>query len=155
MRFLICSELECAPIDAIQHVRTPRLLEYVAAPWIRFEAVDPPVLPDEWEPGGRYLVRMKLFGVVPLGTQVIGIRAVEQRGERLLVHDLGTSALVRVWDHRIEISPAGDGRTRYCDRVRIDAGWRTPFVAWFAKRFFAHRQRRWRRLVRTKFDYGA
>lgn len=154
MRFLICTELECPPAEAIRHVRTPRLLAYVAAPWIHFEAMEPPALPDEWKPG-RYRVRMKLFGVVPAGTQWIGIRAVEQRGERLLIHDMGTSALVRVWEHRIEISPAGDGRTRYCDRVRIDAGWRTPFVAWFARRFFAHRQRRWRRLVRTQFDYGA
>jgi len=154
MRFVIRSELDCPPADAIRHVRTPRLMAYVAEPWIRFEPVDPPGLPDEWKPG-RYLVRMKLFGVVPLGTQEIGIRAVEQRGERLLIHDLGTSALVRVWDHRIEISPAGDGRTRYRDRVRIEAGWRTPFVTWFAKRFFAHRQRRWRRLVRAGFDYGA
>lgn len=154
MRFLRCTDLDCPPADAIQHARSSRLLEYVAAPWIRFEAVAPSQLPDEWEPG-RYQVRMKLLGVVPLGTQWIGIRAVEQRGERLLVHDQGSSALVRVWDHRIEISPAAGGRTRYCDRLTIEAGWRTPFVAVFARLFFAHRQRRWRRLVRTKFDFGA
>jgi len=153
MRFLRAVDLDCPPAEAIQHVRSPRLLEYVAAPWIRFEPVDPPKLPDEWEPG-RYLVQMRLFGAIPLGTQWIGIRAVEQRGERLLVHDQGTSTLVRVWDHRIEITPAADGGTRYCDRVTIEAGWRTPFVGWFARRFFAHRQRRWRRLVRSKFDYG-
>jgi hypothetical protein len=154
MRFLLCTELECPPADAIQHVRSPRLLVYVAAPLLRFEPVDPPALPDEWEPG-RYRVRLSLFGAVPLGTQWIGIRAVEQRGERLLVHDQGTSALIPVWDHRIEISPNGDGGTRYCDRLRIEAGWRTPFVGAFAKLLFAHRQRRWRRLVRTKFDYDA
>ena len=154
MRFVRSTDLDCPPAEAIQHVRTPRLFEYVAAPWIRIEPVDPPQLPDEWEPG-RYLVRMRLFGLLPLGTQWIGIRAVEQRGDRLLVHDQGNGALARVWDHRIEISPTADGGTRYCDRVTVEAGWRTPFVGWFAKRFFAHRQRRWQRLVRTKFDYGA
>lgn len=154
MRFLRCTVLDCPPADAIAHVRSPRLLAYVAAPWLRFEPVDPPALPDEWEPG-RYLVRLKLLGLLPLGTQVIGIRALEQRGERLLVHDQGSSAWVRVWDHRIEISPAADGGTRYCDRVTIEAGWRTPFVGWFARLFFGHRQRRWRRLVRSKFDYGS
>jgi hypothetical protein len=154
MRFLRCTALDCSPADAIAHVRSPRLLAYVAAPWLRFEPVDPPLLPDEWEPG-RYRVRMKLLGFLPLGTQVIGIRAVEQRGDRLLLHDEGTSALVRVWDHRIEISPTSDGSTRYCDRLRIEAGWRTPLIGWFARLLFAHRQRRWRRLVRSKFDYDA
>lgn len=154
MRFVRCSDLACPPSDAIAHVRSPRLMEYIAAPWLRFEPVDPPALPEEWEPG-RYLVRLRLLGTMSLGTQWIGIRAVEQRGERLLVHDQGTSAWIPVWDHRIEISPADDGGTHYCDRLRIEAGWRTPFVAAFARLLFAHRQRRWRRLVRTKFDYGA
>jgi hypothetical protein len=154
MRFVRCTELDCLPADAISHVRSPRLLEYVAAPWLRFEPVDPPKLPDEWEPG-RYRVRMRLFGAIPLGTQWIGIRAVEQRGNRLLVHDQGSSPRVRVWDHRIEITPSAGGGTRYCDRVRIEAGWRTPFVGLFARLLFAHRHRRWRRLVRSKFDYGS
>jgi hypothetical protein len=39
--------------------------------------------------------------------------------------------------------------------VRIEAGWRTPVVGLFARLFFAHRHRRWRRLVRSKFDYGS
>jgi hypothetical protein len=154
MRLVRSTDLDCPPAEAIQHARTPRLLEYVAAPWVRFEPVDPPQLPDEWAPGGRYRVRMRLLGVLPLGVQTIAIRAVEQRGERLLIHDQGSGDLVRVWDHRIELSPAGDG-TRYCDRVTVEAGWRTPFVGVFARLLFAHRQRRWQRLVRTKFDYGA
>ncbi len=154
IHFLRCTVLDCPPADAIGQVRSPRLLAYIAAPWLRFEPVDPPALPDEWKPG-EYLVRMKLLGAVPLGTQWIRIRAVEQRGERLLVHDVGNSDRIPVWDHSIEISPTGDGRTRYCDRVSIEAGWRTPFVGWVARRFFAHRQRRWRRLVASKFDYDA
>ncbi len=154
MRFARCTDLACPPSDAIAHARSPRLMEYVAAPWLRFEPVDPPALPEEWKPG-RYLVRLRLLGRVSLGTQWIGIRAVEQRGLRLLVHDQGTSVRIPVWDHRIELSPADDGGTHYCDRLQIEAGWRTPFVAAFARLFFAHRQRRWRRLVRTEFDYGA
>jgi hypothetical protein len=154
MRFVLSTDLDCPPAVAIQHARTPRLFEYVAAPWVRFEPVDPPQLPDEWEPG-RWRVRMRLFGVLPLGTQTIAIRTVAQRGERLLVHDQGSGDRVRVWDHRIEISPTASGGTRYCDRLTIEAGWRTPFVGRFARLFFAHRQRRWRRLVRSKFDYEA
>ncbi len=146
VHFVRCTVLDCPPADAIRHARSPRLLAYVAAPWLRFEPVDPPALPDEWAPG-EYRVRRKLFGAIPVGMHSIRIRAVEQRGERLLVHDLGSSKRISIWDHSIEISPTGDGRTRYCDRVSIEAGWRTPFVGWFAKRFFAHRQRRWRRLL--------
>jgi hypothetical protein len=154
MRFVLRTELDCPPRDAILNARRTRLFEYVCAPWVRVEPLEPPALPDEWE-AGRYRVRMRLFGLVPLGAQWIAIRVVAQRGDRLLVHDQGSGTLVRVWDHRIEITPAASGGTRYCDRLRIEAGWRTPFVVAFARLLFAHRQRRWQRLVRNKFDYDA
>ena len=152
MRFLRCTELDCEPAEAIRHARSPRLLAYVAAPWLRFDPLEPPALPDEWKPG-RYRVRLRAFGVIPFGEQWIGIRAVEQRGDRLLLHDEGSGGLVRVWNHRLETTPTRDGRTRYCGRIEIEAGRRAPVIAWLARRFFAHRQRRWRRLVANGFDY--
>ena len=53
----------------------------------------------------------------------------------------------------ITIEPTGDGRSAYEDRLDIDAGWRTPFVAAFAKAFYAHRQRNWKKLVDSGFVY--
>jgi hypothetical protein len=152
MRFVLSRELDCPPADAIRHARTSRLLHHVAAPWLRFEPADASGLPGTWVPG-RYAVRLRLLGRLSCGRAWIDLRKIEQRGDRLLIHDAGSSDLAPGWDHRIEISPSRAGRTRYCDRVEIHAGWRTPVVWALAWLFFAHRQRRWRRLAAAEFRF--
>jgi len=141
---------------ALQEVLTPRLLAYVAKPLLVFEPLDPPALPEVWSPG-RYHVRMLALGWLPVGSQWIGLELPDPapgpgaRGYDL--RDNGASELIRRWDHRIRIEPTADGRTRYVDRVDLEAGVLTPLVWLFAQIFFRHRQRRWRRLVRRGFDY--
>ena len=46
------------------------------------------------------------------------------------------------------MEPAGRGRTRYTDQVEIRAGWKTPFVWLWANAFYAHRQKKWIRLLK-------
>jgi hypothetical protein len=77
----------------------------------------------------------------------------EQPAGRYAVRDNGYGPLIKRWDHWIEINAEGTG-TRYVDRVHIDAGVLTPLICGFARLFYAHRQRRWRRLVARNFDYG-
>ena len=67
---------------------------------------------------------------------------------------LARGALIRRWDHLITIEPAGPRRTRYTDWVEAEAGLLTPLVWAFARVFYAHRQRRWQRLVAHGFRYG-
>lgn len=154
MRFTLSTILAC-PADRVwAEVLRPRLLDYVAHPVLRFSPVDPPQFPQEWRPG-EYVVALRLVGVVPLGTQTIGISFPPpvRPGERVL-HDAGRSALIAVWDHRITVAPADAGTTRYTDTLRIEAGLLTPLIWTWARLFFGHRQRRWRRLVANGFDYA-
>jgi hypothetical protein len=58
----------------------------------------------------------------------------------------------RRWDHWIAIEPERRG-TRYTDTVHIDAGLLTPLIVAFARIFYRHRQRRWRRLAKSGFAY--
>jgi hypothetical protein len=119
----------------------------------RFSASKPSIL--QHFPKGTYLIRMKLFGVFPLGTQWIGIEfpANPAPGVSYAVRDNGYGQLMRVWDHLITLEPTSDGRTRYTDRVEVNAGLLTPFAWFFAGLFYRHRQRRWRRLVRGNFRW--
>jgi hypothetical protein len=126
-------------------VMSPALLCHVTAPLIRFEPVTPPGWPARWQPG-PFLVRMKLFGLLPLGEQTIDISLPPTAPGLFLLRDNGHSRLIPRWDHLIIIE-AVEGGTRYTDRVEIEAGWRTPFVWLFARLFYGHRQRRWRQLV--------
>lgn len=137
--------LPASPMECEAAVMTPALLCRVAAPLIRFEPVAPGGWPQRWVPG-PFKVRMKLFGLLPLGEQTIDISLPPATQGRFVLRDNGHSALIPRWDHHITIEAAGNG-TRYTDRVEIEAGWRTPFAWLFARVFYAHRQRRWRELA--------
>jgi hypothetical protein len=150
MRISRATRLPCAVDTVVSHARTPRLLQYVAAPIIAFEPVDPPAFPAEWSPG-QYLVRLALGTIVPFGTQVIDISTWSD-GESVVIRDNGHSRLIRRWDHLIRITPVGD-MTEYRDEIEVRAGVLTPFVAAFAWFFYRHRQRRWLRLVESGFSY--
>ncbi len=147
------TRLPADPDRVWQEVNKPRLLFHVAHPLIQFSAVDPLDLPDRWEER-EYLLRMRLYGFVSLGRQVVSISRPEPSGKILFLRDNGHSSLIRRWDHLITVAPDG-AATLYTDRIEIDAGIRTPVVAAFARIFYAHRQRRWRQLVEADFNYAS
>jgi hypothetical protein len=139
------THLAAHPDKVWEAVQTTRLLRYVSAPLVTFEAVDPPSFPEVWSEG-EHLCALKLLGTLPIGEQVIGISYPPAEGQRRFLRDNGRSAGIRRWDHLITIEPE-DGGTRYTDRLILDAGWRTPIVAAFAAQFYEHRQARWRKLI--------
>jgi hypothetical protein len=144
------THLDCPPEEAFAQVQRSALLEHVAAPLIRFAPRGAP-FPEKWEPG-EYRAGMFLFGLVPIGWQAVVISQPEAAGETRFVRDNGYGPLIKRWDHWIAIGPDPGGRgTRYIDQVTIDAGVFTPVVAAFARIFYAHRQRRWRALARSRF----
>ncbi len=151
-RVELTTVLDCAPERAWAEVQTPRLLAHIAWPWLVFQPIQPDRWPEHWSPG-RYLARMRALGVIPLGTQWVDISWPPAAAPVYQIHDNGTGQLVRGWAHLITLAPAAGGRTRYTDRVDVNAGLLTPFVWLFAWLFYAHRQNRWRTLVRRGFQY--
>ena len=145
-----------APAERVWHeVRTTRLLRHVAGPILVFRPVDPPAFPERW-PEGRHLVKLRAFGLLPLGSQWIVTsvsRPEDQTAGTYRIRDAGSGTLVRVWDHRITISARGDGRADYRDDVDVEAGILTPFVWGFVHAFYRYRQWRWRRLIARGFRY--
>lgn len=134
------------------HVLQPRLLHFVSKGMLTFQPVDPDVFPERWSIG-QYRVRKYLWGVLPIGWQVIGIEFLPDQGRMHRMRDNGRGWLIQIWDHTMEVEPAGGG-TRYVDRVKIDAGVLTPLVAAFAHHFYKHRQLRLQKLVAANFDYA-
>lgn len=148
MRVELSTILEVTTEIAWGYVQRSDLLDYIAAPLIRFRP-RAGSFPARWEPG-EYPATMYLFGVVPIGRQTIGIEFPEPPEGTFVLRDNGHGTLIRKWDHWIFIEANGRG-TRYTDRVDIEAGVLTPFVAAFARLFYGHRQRRWKRLVARNF----
>ena len=141
-----------ASVDRVwETLQTPATLAFVSKGKLEFRPVDPPDLPDRWTPGD-YRVRMLAYGWLPVGQQVIGFELPQTDPPVRALRDNGHGTLVRVWDHWILLEPEGPTRTRYTDRVRIEAGWLTPLITPWARGFYRHRQRRWHRLVAEDFD---
>ena len=88
-----------------------------------------------------------LAGFLPLGRQWIDISSVETADGSFRMRDNGRGDLVHRWDHWITILPHVDGNCSYADEVEVEAGLQTPLVWIFAWVFYAHRQRRWRKLA--------
>ena len=146
--------LNAAPDRVWEELKKPELLLHIAAGVLSFRPIKPPAFPPRWTPG-EYEVAMLWKGFLPVGRQMIVIEYPEPKDGARFVRDNGRGGLIRTWDHLITVAPLDDGRTRYVDRVRIEAGALTPFVVLFAERFYRHRQKRWRELAENDFDYAA
>ena len=142
--------IDIPPEVVWSEVQTARLLVHIAWPLMRFVPVgDEPL--EHFKPGGRYLVKLRLMGILPFGKQWIVTTVHEpDTGEwPKRLRDNGYSALIAKWDHCVTIAPDAGGGTRYSDDVEISAGIMTPFIWAFAQVFYKHRQRRWRGLANT------
>ncbi len=151
MRLHLACDIPCDFARAVAEVKRPRLLAYIARPLVFFLPLDSAPLPEVWHEQ-IYWFRLRLFGFLPFGKQAV-CPTITEDAERFTLYDKGYSALIKQWDHRIEIT-AGQQDCRYSDTVDLDAGLLTPLIWLFARVFFAHRQARWRKLARANFDYG-
>ena len=151
----IFTELDCSPERAWQEVKTTRLLEYVSRPLLVFEPIEPQLLPKIWQED-KYLVQVKLLNILSFGKQWIDISIFNTAADRQVyqLRDNGRGDRVRKWDHLIVIETTPEGKTKYTDRLEIDAGILTPLVWLYAYIFFRHRQKRWHKLVKNNFDYN-
>lgn len=154
MRVTLATRLPCPADEAWAAVRRPALLEHVAWPLLRFVPLVPDRFPETWAEGD-YRVALRLFGIVPLGTQhIVTSIAPDEPGDagpRRTIRDDGRGTIARRWDHRISIAPAPGGGTDYVDVVDVEAGVLTPGVWLFAQLFYRWRQHRWRRLAAAGF----
>lgn len=152
MRMKLTTMLDTSAERAWAEVQTSRLLAHVAWPVLSFAPIGGEPLPAIWD-DSTHPVRLRAFGLIPLGRQDIVTSRPLSGPDSYQIRDNGTGDLMLRWDHMITIDRVAPGRCRYSDTVEVEARLLTPFVWAFACLFYAHRQRRWRRLVRRNFTY--
>ncbi len=130
--------------DKLKELRT---LQYIAAPLATFRPVNGS---DDlvWEEGGVFSFHFKVFGLIPLGIHTIRVLDFNEETHCIYTHE--GNAHVPVWNHRITLKSIHDHAVEYTDEVEINAGWKTPFVYLWAKAFYSHRQRKWKKLLRKQ-----
>jgi len=126
MRVLLKLVLDCEPDDAWRALQDPAVFASVAGPITAFRSLEPGGFPDRWMPGEHH-VAGRLFGVVPVGEQVIDLAMSEQPGGVRMLKDTGGAvsgpiAAITEWEHTMVVSSAGRGRTLYRDRLVFEVG---------------------------------
>ena len=126
MRVLLKLVLDCEPDDAWRALQDPSVFASVAGPITTFRSLEPGGFPDRWMPG-KHHVAGRLFGVVPVGEQVIDLEMSEQPGGVRMLKDSGGAvsgpvAAITEWEHTMVVSSAGRGRTLYRDRLVFEVG---------------------------------
>ncbi|MHA7835431.1 MAG: hypothetical protein ACX94A_13235 [Algiphilus sp.] len=146
----IATRYPCSAEALWQQITQPRSLVYVAAPLLVFTPVDGRPLPERWEVGVPYALRLHLLNCLPLGRHTIRLVTVDPSTHTIESEEHGQMA--RVWNHRIHFHDVGGGQVHYSDEIEIRAGLLTPFIWLFAHVFYRHRQRRWKQLLQQGMD---
>jgi hypothetical protein len=137
--------------NAWRNVKTPALLEYVAKGMIRFKPTEG-ALPEVWEVGKTYGVKMRFWGVLSLGgTHHLYIEKVDDASREIATIEWDNMA--KVWNHQIVMKDLGEGRIYYEDSILIYGGLMTGFITSFAKIFYKHRQKRWQKVSKAKLFF--
>ncbi len=127
--------------SVFQKLQQLETLQLIAKPFATFEPVGETV--STWEVGSTSAYQFRLFGLIPYGTHTIHILRFDPDG----VSSREGNVHVPVWNHEISLAEKDESHTLYTDRVEIRAGWKTVFIWLWANAFYAHRQRKWIRLL--------
>ncbi|MBR5644182.1 MAG: hypothetical protein IKW77_08345 [Salinivirgaceae bacterium] len=136
------SVFPAAKEEVFAKLKTLKLLQQIAWPYATFTPVGNEI--STWEPNSCSSYKFKLFGLIPFGTHTINVISFDLENG---IYTQEGNKHVPVWNHRITLVDMPDNQCVYSDIVEIDAGWKTPFVFLWAKCFYAHRQRKWLKIL--------
>lgn len=129
------------PADLVARLMSkPALLQHVTWPVLIIRG-----LPETFELGQRVVVRLSLFGVVPLWKHTITVIAASDLEARTEEH----GGPMRVWRHHLLVAPVSAASCQYTDEIVLDAGRLTPVALRLVDLFYRYRHRRWRALARV------
>lgn len=138
-----------ADIDTVYNLLTDlKTLQYIASPYASFEPIDS----DEnivWTEGKKFIFSFKLFCIIPYGKHEINVMSFKKNE----IYTNESNTFVPIWNHRIVLKGNNDGTTQYSDEVEFGAGWKTSIVWCWANLFYAHRQRKWLKLLKEKVSH--
>jgi hypothetical protein len=102
-------------------------------------------MPETLDEGESIDLRLKLLNAIPANRHTIELIEVNDatRTARTCEH----GGVLETWNHTIHVEPLTETTCRYYDSIDLDAGALTPIAVTIANAFFAHRQRRWHKLV--------
>ena len=129
--------------DKILNIET---LIYICKPMARFKLISNENI-VKWEMNKEYIFKLFIYGFLPLGKHKIILDKMDP--ENGLIISRENNNIVKIWNHKIFMENKGENIIEYTDEVDIYAGIFTFFVAVWAILFYKHRQKKWRKIVKT------
>lgn len=142
------SVFPAAKDEIFRRLQKLKTLQYIAHPYATFKSVDDT---EEltWQEDSAFAFHFKLFALIPFGVHTI--KVIQFDIEKGIYTQEGNKH-VPVWNHKIILEKIDENTTKYTDIVEIQAGWKTLLVYLWANCFYAHRQRKWKRLLKRKIE---
>lgn len=142
------SVFPAAKDEIFRRLQKLKTLQYIAHPYATFKSVDDS---EEltWQEDSAFAFHFKLFALIPFGVHTI--KVIQFDIEKGIYTQEGNKH-IPVWNHKIILEKINENTTKYTDIVEIQAGWKTLFVYLWANCFYAHRQRKWKRLLKRKIE---
>lgn len=142
------SVFPAAKDEIFRRLQKLKTLQYIAHPYATFKSVDDT---EEltWQEDSAFAFHFKLFALIPFGVHTIKVMQFDiEKG----IYTQEGNKHVPVWNHKIILEKIDENTTKYTDIVEIQAGWKTLFVYLWANCFYAHRQRKWKRLLKRNIE---
>ena len=98
----------------------------------------------KWEINKEYIFKLFIYGFLPFGDHKIILKKLDKENKIILSNEY--NKIVKIWNHLIIIENLGENEIKYTDEVEIYAGIFTLFTAIWAKLFYKHRQKKWKRI---------
>lgn len=149
----ISTRLACSEDELWPRIVEPASLQFVASPILSFVPEQGDRLPEGWQVGKPYPLKIYFLMFIPLGRHTIKLVRIDKETNTIVSRESGR--LAKVWNHMIRFQEAGPGVLNYTDEIEIRAGWLTPAIWMFAHVFYRHRQRRWKTLLRMRCTSSA
>jgi len=98
----------------------------------------------KWEINKEYIFKLFIYGFIPFGDHKIILKKLDKENKIILSNE--HNKIVKIWNHLIFMENVGENEIKYTDEVEIYAGIFTLFTAIWAKLFYKHRQKKWKRI---------
>jgi hypothetical protein len=141
---IITSAFPAVPEEIWPLLTQIKTLRYIAFPYAIFTSADG-MERTEWREGETRRFRLRVFGLIPLGTHTIHIA--EMNCDTYTIRSRESNRFVPIWNHTITLKQFGENVAEYADVIELGAGKLTGIVCVWARAFYHHRQRKWIKLL--------
>ena len=86
----------------------PKSLQFIASPILKFIPVGKNIFDKEWELNRDYVLKLYLFGFLPLGNHTIRLINIDRSENKIESTESGL--LARVWNHTIQFQEIEENR---------------------------------------------